>query len=755
MTGNSSSIHRLLTECIVLPELTVNQEHLYSSKHIQGNAQIAQLLLDNFDATAKTPYFSGLNVSEVDEPALASRDVSLLHKIIGSHLLEEYETEGRHRWKHAYQRKVLEKAIRLLLKAYTHSGEDTPAGKNIAQELGRAYLYRSRIIRPKGFTVPAKKLESLQKAFNYCNKANGERWAAHIKGLVALELDRCEEPLDDMATVLQNATDGVDLSKYEHHHILEYYRMKLSLKELEGNFDDGTLKDIFQYSGEGLELEHLKVAMLVRDCSDKQPDCLQKLIERLKEYPLSHPLWEETVNFIRYLYPNHNWGSLSLKIWEIAEEKSLSTSSIHLRWHWSRQRDLYDLAFLASIDKKIEQAFEIAESSKNKPAFTLQAMERMGKDVAVIREAYEEYAKALAGGYIKGSRKSFKIESEKIDSGEKTIAFKELSKDIILVSLYLVHLKGKEKGYALIYKDGNWSYKEFNFKSIWRKYLAWQTSYLDLPSQQRSLSAPQLESLCLALGRELNFLFEYQKEKDFLFIPHDFLHRVPLHGAMLDNEILIAQHRCSYIPSYHNIATASASQGDKRILLQYYDASEIQKADYFDDIAPKFDAEKSTRKARLNDIVAAAIRSPSLLAIRCHGVADAMNPFFSKLLLEDEPTLIDMIRRITEERLDFSGTAIFLGACETDFTVSLDTPLDEHISVAAMFLDRKALLVIGAMWEANDSNVVKILIGGNDVLTRLAELQKKLCENYLDKKENKSLLYDCLCFKVYQHSILG
>lgn len=122
-----------------IPELTVKPDELFES----GDPQTVSVLLNEFELSEPRPYFRGLIPSEND-----IQDKKQLLKELACHLLKAYETEGR-QWKHAEQRQVLEKAIRILEKA-EKAGE---------KDMGKAYLYRSRIIRPKGFTIPAKKKE--------------------------------------------------------------------------------------------------------------------------------------------------------------------------------------------------------------------------------------------------------------------------------------------------------------------------------------------------------------------------------------------------------------------------------------------------------------------------------------------------------------------------------------------------------------------------------------------------------------------
>jgi len=565
---------------------------------------------------------------------------------------------------------------------------------------------------------------------------------------------------DDFEQLLKDAVNRIDdpFKAYsDHPKIIEFYQMRLRLEEVsKGLYDDPVLTKIFDFDKPGLELEKIKVAVCNPNVSDDlRTSCHIRLLDQLK-YPFSHPLWEDSVRWLVRLHSkNESWQKFALDFWKAAEKVSRRTSSLHLRWYWSRQRDLYNLAFLAALEQdEKEMAAQIADSVKNRPALTLQALEKMSYDdeelEGIRKTETEQYARELGGGYQKDL-------THYTPDAEIPSLYPELPEtEAIIVQFYLVHLKGFEsfeRGYALIYdgKTGKWSVEDFDFKPIWNKYLQWQSTYLELPSGRREKSAEHLKALCLSLGEQLDFLFNLGEGREMVFVPHDFLHRVPIHGAMLDEKtVLLGNFNCMYLPtlSYANWKKEPL-KSESPVLLQYFGPAENVTAAIFDDIVERFDQTRSIKEAKSSDIT--DVMPVSALAIRCHGEADIINPFFSKLKLKDNLRLMDIAGT---DKKAFSGTRIFLGACETDLTPPLDTPLDEQLSMAAMFLNRGARAVIGTMWEAEDKHVRKLLGQVNTVFQNLGEHQKKWWKKYLKKLE-LDRLYDCLCFRIYYFSDSG
>jgi len=750
-----------------LPELTVNKKQLFSSNK-QNNPKLIYLLINEFNSSNDEPFFTGLSEPKIDKSD--KDDFADTLKKIGQYLIKEYEQYGRNDWKHDEQRKVLEKAVRLFDKVNGIKSKENKI--DVSVDMARAYLYRSRIIRPKGFTPPAKKIEALKKALELCKKSRNPE-AKHIAGLAALELNRCELPVekleecglanDEIKKMLKNATKGVSIQDFSIDKIIEFYQIRLLLEYKEnGDYQDEIIKNVlFSFTGkdgskleDGLELEQYKVAVI--NNMDQRETFFIKLYNRLRHNstPFFHPLWSDTVKFIRYLYKSKKpaWKRAATLLWDLAEEKSLKISSLHIRWYWSKQRDLYDLAFLAAIeDNDLKLANDIADSIKSRPALTWQVIEQVNNEK--LNKVLEQYAKALGSHYIKGLSKT------KPEIPKKNHFKSEVTKtNSIIVQFYLVQLEEFEddrKGFALIYNNG-WNYDDkyrFNYNLIWNKYQEWQSLYFSFEYNCRDGSSKSLKELCKISGEELNFLFKITEEKrNMVLIPHDFLHRIPIHSSIHNRSILCAEYNCTYWPTLSMKPVENMEDNKKTQILQYFSEKEERILEGLKSLHEKFDIKKID--ASLEDLTNLKNDSPGLLTILCHGQADTVNPFFSKLLLKDHLSLLSL----ASQESFLSGNRVYLGACETDLMTPLNNPIDEHISAASILLLKGASEVLATMWEVqsdfNNEFIEKILKKLKDEamfdpINTILEGFKEI--KYLIKDDIN--IYTNMCFKLYKCAI--
>ena len=773
---------------LTLPQLTVDKKELFLSKK-QSNPKLIYLLINEFKTSNEEPFFTGLEFKIEEDKKELNEFANTLWEL-GKYLIEKYENKGRNDWSHVDQRRVLEKAIRLfekvdVIQSKKNKNDDVDKSKkneiDVSLYMAKAYLYRSKIIRTKEFTVPPKKIEALKKALELCNKSQNIE-ADHIAGLVALELDRCDLPDEkleecgiknhEIIDLLKKATEGDSVSGYSIDKIIEFYQMRVRLEEItKGNYQAEILKNVlFSINDkdvskveDGLELEKYKVA--IANDNDQQELYFNKLYTRLKHKgtPFSHPLWNDTIKFIRYLYKSQktNWKRLAYLIWDLAEEKSLKISTLHIRWYWSRQRDLYDLAFLAAIeDENLNLANEIADSMKNRPALTWKAIEDINNES--LNKVLEQYAKALGRHYIKGLSKTKSVIPKDIQF-ESNVT----KTDSIIVQFYLVQLeefKDDKKGFALIYNNG-WTYNDeyrFNYNLIWNKYQEWQSLYFSIKPLFRDGSSACLKELCEISGNELKFLFEFKEnilskifqKRNMIFIPHDFLHRLPIHSAIYNKSILCSKYRCTYWPTLAMKPRESMKKNNKTQRLQYFSKKEDENdLTMLDSLDEKFDI--NIKNALLENFIKLKEDPPGMLIILCHGKADTINPFFSKLLLKEDLTLIEL----ASQDSFFSGNYVYIGACETDLMSPLDSPIDEHISIASILLQKGASEVLGTIWETkSDVNIYlieKILdefkkkLKFDPINTIMKGLKKKI--KHLINSDNN--LYRNMCFKLYKYPI--
>jgi len=765
--------------------------------------ELIGILLEEFEMIkGAQPYYSGLK--ERGDFAAANKET--LYLGLAEYILKKYEIRGRYRWPHAQQRRTLEKIIRLLDKADRNKDLDD----KISLARAKAHLYRSRLIRPKGFTVPAKKIEGLYKALDSCLKSDG-KWFRHYAGVIALELDRCGQSSENLFEndssnrepaklwdLLNHAADVKNLQDHSKQHQIEFYQMRVRLEELKPReqalFTGVVFNDLINFKmdkkGE-LVLEKLKVAIYRKE-KEEIDSRTKHLIKRLKYTFFMHPLWDNSVRFVRRLRKHgcfSDWEDLAIEMWETAEKQTIKTASLHLRWYWSRQRNLYDLAFLAALKKgKVQKAARIADSAKSRPALTWQALENLSRsdENEELRETLEteieNNAKALSGGYIKNLRNQKRYKGK--DQQEYADP-SELNTESIVVQFYLVHLDEEKKpeggkksdidsnknenGYALIYdkKKGGWSQAvhRFDFNPLFEKYINWQNTYFRLSDKLKS--AGDLEKLCYEMGKALGFLLDYppgEENRPMVLIPHDFLHRVPLHGVLRKHGdepyLLLEKFRCSYLPAcaYAKNSTNHTSTKKPQIYISA-DKTDSARKWFNEEIKGNkhFDENKFDISDNYND---GKDKSNTSISFFCHGQADYVNPFNSKLKLFPDLTLADLAYKE-----DFQGSTVFVSACETDLMGPINAPLDEHLSLAQILFNRGARSVLGTIYEftpyypdqyasnhftLNLDDFVSLFVSSADCqFDKVQTIMSKLLEKYKSKNNNKNL-YHYLCYKFYQ-----
>ncbi|MFP4033369.1 MAG: hypothetical protein ACLFTV_17585, partial [Desulfococcaceae bacterium] len=506
---------------LLLPDLSVDPQTLFSES--PPDVRGAALLLSEFDPD-QSPFFSGFAESAIPGPTQKTPAARL--KDLGVAMLEVYEAEGRGSWRsllvrhphkkgakesepegisawpHADQRRVLERIIRILHKA----GRE----EDVSIEMARAYLHRSRIIKPKGFTPPARKLEALRAASEHAQKADSPR-ALLYRGIIALEQDRCGSAPDDFLAVLESVRAAGLPEGINDEEKVAYCQVLLRLAEkAKLDFDSPEMEVVADLSAQDAPLERLKFKLFSKAAGPKlkkNPNYYRnQLVKILSFSPFSHPLWDETVRFIRRVHrwaegkggPDLGgdlresltafWKGFAQKLWEVAEDQSRRLSDVHLRWYWSRQRDLYDLAFLAAVkNEDFRLAARVADSAKSRPALTWQAMERMGS----LGKMIEQYAQVLAGGYVKGM-----TPGPKSPGGPNAEIPDAVPAGVQILQFYLVHLQDFERGYAVVCGEEGWTEcRGFDFRPVWLAYQKWQSAYFGLPYDKRDASAGLLLAL--------------------------------------------------------------------------------------------------------------------------------------------------------------------------------------------------------------------------------------------------------------------
>lgn len=636
---------------------------------------------------------------------------------------------------HREKRKYLEEAIRVLLEVIP---EAETQKINLLNEIyftiAKAYLLRSQIFRPKGMTVPEKKKEALKKALEWVKRIdfNNLEEAYLLKSEIYLELERIDERLaDDAKETFEHGLNCKDC-KAEPHIIAQIAVRWAELK------NDINTKNILQTKvleqSDVSHLEKAKAAFLLGQ-QNKVEQYLKRLSNELRNrYCLfSNPLWDGTVKFLKQLKDSNMdiWKDVSIKIWEVCEEKVRKASALHMRWYWSRQRDLYDLAFLAEEDPY--KKAKIADSLKSRPSQKYKVWEKEA------RKYLEQEEAALGKRYIK------EIEYDETPL-PKLVPFTSLPAPWIAIHFYLNHLE--KKGYALIYdaKKQKWEQPlSFEFYPIFEAFEVWQTNYFE-----RKIGAAKfLEGLCKEIGNQMSFLFELPSERPVLFITHDFIHRLPLHAAIKNRKLFLDNNPSMYLPAWGFITRNDAENPRGRILLQNFKKYDFPKLKgMFGDQNPP----PATR-----DHLKAMNEPPELLVILCHGTSDIVNPFSAKLHLAEGGITH---REILRSELYINNSIVVLGACDTDLVPPITTSLDEHLSLNTAFLTKGARAVVGTLWKIKAEEMETFILRldnssarSSNIVYIIQELQKEASKKWKQNKKPE-ILYESMCFKAIGYPLL-
>lgn len=686
------------------------------------------------------------------------------------------------------RKQKIESALRLLIGLYKNSGDKLTPKAFIL--IARAYLLRSIIIRPKGMTVPEKKKECLKKGITFVEKAlsasaildsSDKEEAYRVQCLLLIELNKIDEKQCNETTLKGKLEEAITNGCDEFDKNEEDVRIALRYSEIKP-VDTSYLSGIVKPSSKGTYLEKAKAFYLLGD-RDNFKKCLYKAIRCLRWMKFSHPQWDEMVCFLIKMRDDKNplWKEFSVKAWQSCQIQERGTPPINLRWHWSRQRDLYDLAFLSVYLKDIhtQQDYElmarICDSQKSRTSLRWSSIDDMAREApneepstndlrAFLKSEKEAYALALMGGYVKGmmdiSERMKALHARYREIFKKQRSQQREITDIpdgwIVIHFYLNKLEGW--GYALIYNSDTkeWKIGDFSYQKLFEAFLAWQTNYNQLPAgYQYKKPSKFLIDLCKEIGISLPFLFDNTlvpegsdaNVKQVLFIPHDFLRRLPLHGAIQKGtgKVFLSAFQCCYLPAWAFAGKKTDTYTQGHILLKNF--PEYHYKDLISNVTTKDPASADDLK---NVTVNNNNIPPKLLIILCHGKADVVNPFNSRLKLAGND--MSHLGILQAEGLNIKGSKIILGACETDMVAPLSDIIDEHFSINTAFLTRKVTEILGTMWEALDRDISNLSIRivqhliDNGVKTQLWHWQKEGIRAYL--AGDTAMFYSTVVFRV-------
>jgi len=689
--------------------------------------RIAEILTASPEAIAKTREYSliykGLKPNEALLQAIYKSKAVIGHSLIAiaGKIIGEIRTKPNIQFKK--KREQLERVLKLLLEYWAKNDNNA----EIAVLIAWAYLLRSVMFRPRGFTIPHKKLEALRKGLEFANKAlensNKLPEAHKVKAMILLEQDEIKrnelkeiELDEDITNVLKLALDsGCD--RFE-----DKFDIEIGIRycELVDNSSTRTkyLGKIVSSNVKNIHFEKARAHRLLND-EAKLKDELENTIKSLSFF--SNPMWQNVVWFLKILWKNKItcWKELTQKAYQRCETIAKKTKNHYLRMHWSGLRDLYDLAFLAA-DTPEEKA-RIADSLKNRPALRYSVWKDEVSDEAEWMAEEASYAEKYIKGLKELSNQKSKQKDEEKDNDK--IDFTNIPNNYIAVHFYLYQLEMEKKGYALIYsgENGGWYIREFDYETLFQEYLTWQSNYSRLEMD----AASYLESLCECIGETMPFLFELPEDKPIVFIPHDFIRRLPLHAAIQNNngnkKVFLEEHKSYYLPQWGAVNVKNSTATHDSILLMKYPDKYFNK--YFINLIKYWEWNNIQILQDLNNLKS----PPEILVILCHGKGDVVNPFNSKLMITD--TGVSMHKLLREQKIDLTGTTVYLAACETDLMPPLSSTMDEHLSIATPFLIMGASNVITSLWVV-DPRRVDNNFEGNNLFDKFWELQIERISDY-------------------------
>ena len=681
--------------------------------------------------------FSGLPVS----PELCSKISKDKNEIVAYHqqcilrLCEELLVKGREAKEHRERRQAFDQAIKFLLVLKKGTSSDTPSPNGhihfqdqVSILLAEAYYLRGKIIRPKGFSVPAKKIETLEVAEKIlvdlvARDTTGK--ARRLRAMVHIDLAALRDPADDSGNLqdyrqaLEQAVSSIGDTK-----TCGRDEIVIILARAEDNAgwtgSDGLSARLEELVNNGAAgpLDQARAYLLLGQ-NNLAVTQTEKAITRMaatdNPTPFSHEDWRLLVRLLRDLKHQNTAGidKLILDTWRKVHQIERQTKNgMHVRWYWSRQRDLYDLAFHAAGNDARLKA-QIADSLKARPALHLGQAADLGL-------AVEQMEAGLLDRYMPG-----KMLEQTTDmaapAAPGSAGWPELPRPWIAVHFYLSngfgHPEGKQQGHALIQDsskgDGKdtWSERTFDYFPIWAAFMTWQENYQRLKKE----AAPDLERLCQVMGRQMPFLFapeDLPLERPVVFVPHDFLHRLPLHAALIDNGeesgIPAQSHPITYLPGWWMVTSQAANPNETAskntpspvapVALVHWDNSED-----IHDIIKQANGTVVVNASR-SDWLKLKHNAVGLKVLYCHGQAGYTNPFASSLKLDGGGLYLkDVVKGPP-----LVGRFI-LAACESDLVLPASTTLDEYFSFSTGLLQKGAAEILGTLWEVNETDALSLI----------------------------------------------
>jgi hypothetical protein len=612
--------------------------------------------------------------------------------------------------------RLLEWAIGLLM-PFMAGEEITPGSarfQNGCRLIARAYLLRAHFALVKGQNIPAKKMEAIQKAWEWAFEKDDapddglllEIALARKKYLPDADHAWLEGYLTCLAESLPSSGEltplqlaGLDTGREDGY--------------LDGKIDKVILDISCQEDSTPVYLALIQARAAFRSNASDLQDRLLKAANRLKNRWLSDPLWDDIVGLIQQVAdqrPGEDaWKPSAIKAFEHCENMTRRLSiSLQVRWYWARQASLYDLAFHAYTLEN-PKILRVVDALKSRPVLKMDQAEKYlkDKDQDNLKKIWEKETNALSEAYQTGLSD---LETSRTRQDDLP-AWQPVPDGYTAVHFYLSDRKGT--GYMILVPARGAQQQAFSFElsGVLEKFEIWQNDLEQFGNNVQKTN-DSLNSFCGVLGEIMGEGLSAVNTPGIIFIPHGFLHLVPLHAALINGRPLFEHKTCLFLPAWwiYDPDHRPFEGAGRKVLLANWNRPEI-------DDTVKDSRWTTVKKGCTPEYYVNVVKGEhplGFLAFYCHGKRHYSNPYLSALRLKDRDlTHQDLIhhtpikeRDLTHQDLihhtpkdAFKGARVLISACESDMSAGVRGLVDEHLSISSAFLIKGARQVCGSLYR--------------------------------------------------------
>jgi len=597
--------------------------------------------------------------------------------------------------------RFLEWAIGLLM-PFMAEGQITPGHERMQKGcklIAKAYLLRARFSLIKGQSIPAKKMEAIQKAWEWAFEKDD---APDDFLLLEIALARKKYMPDADHSWLKNYLKHLAKQLPTSDELTSHQLAGLDAGR-EGGFLDKEIDAVIlgiSYNGGPMSafLPLIQARAAFRSDAHDLQDRLVKAANQLKNRWLSDPLWDDTVALIQQVADqdqgNDAWKPSAKRAFEYCEKMTRKLSiTLQVRWYWARQASLYDLAFHA-YSPTDPDILKVVDALKSRPALKMDQAEKYlkDKDQDNLKKIWEKETNALSDGYQSGLSDLATVRARQDDAP----TWQPVPERYTAIHFYLSDRTGT--GHMILVPPKGEAQQAFPLKQLSRvleKFEIWQND-LEQCGDDVNKTSQSLFSACKILGESMQDGLSAVNTPGIIFIPHGFLHLMPLHAALVDGRPLFEKKTCLFLPAwwFYDPDNRSPDGTGRKVLLTNWTGSET------DRIAEDSRWSQVKKECTPEDYIDVLQdqRPLDFLAFYCHGRRHYINPYLSVLKLKDrDMTHQDLLHHTPKDA--FKGARVLISACESDMSAGSIGLVDEHLSISSAFLIKGARQVCGSLYR--------------------------------------------------------